>query len=396
MRVPYALSVYGEEEINAVVNVLKEHRTILGKETITFEREIAKLFGKNYGVMVNSGSSANLLAVEVLGLEKGSEVVTPILTFSTTVAPLIQKNLKPVFVDVEQGTYLIDTKLAVDAISKKTKAFMIPSLLGNVPDYKKLGKTTSTENIALIEDSCDTLGAKIDGIPTGKFTDISTTSFYGSHIITAAGGGGAICVNDEDQFKKCKILRGWGRRSAIDEAEDINKRFEIKLDGIQYDTKFVFEHIGYNMLPLEISAAFGNFQLGRLENFSRIRNINFYSLISFFSDYKEFFILPEQAKNIDTTWLAFPLTINENAPFERMEIVKFLEENGIQTRPIFTGNILKQPGFASIDRIGFGKDFPNANAIMRRGFVVGCNQGLTKEHIEYMKDVFSRFLNKFL
>ena len=396
MRVPYALSVYGEEEINAVVNVLKEHRTILGKETITFEREIAKLFGKNYGVMVNSGSSANLLAVEVLGLEKGSEVVTPILTFSTTVAPLIQKNLKPVFVDVEQGTYLIDTKLAVDAISKKTKAFMIPSLLGNVPDYKKLGKTTSTENIALIEDSCDTLGAKIDGIPTGKFTDISTTSFYGSHIITAAGGGGAICVNDEDQFKKCKILRGWGRRSAIDEAEDINKRFEIKLDGIQYDTKFVFEHIGYNMLPLEISAAFGNFQLGRLENFSRIRNINFYSLISFFSDYKEFFILPEQAKNIDTTWLAFPLTINENAPFERMEIVKFLEENGIQTRPIFTGNILKQPGFASIDRIEFGKDFPNANAIMRRGFVVGCNQGLTKEHIEYMKDVFSRFLNKFL
>ncbi len=396
MRVPYALSVYGEEEINAVVNVLKEHRTILGKETITFEREIAKLFGKNYGVMVNSGSSANLLAVEVLGLEKGSEVVTPILTFSTTVAPLIQKNLKPVFVDVEQGTYLIDTKLAVDAISKKTKAFMIPSLLGNVPDYKKLGKTTSTENIALIEDSCDTLGAKIDGIPTGKFTDISTTSFYGSHIITAAGGGGAICVNDEDQFKKCKILRGWGRRSAIDEAEDINKRFEIKLDGIQYDTKFVFEQVGYNMLPLEISAAFGNFQLGRLENFSRIRNINFYSLISFFSDYKEFFILPEQAKNIDTTWLAFPLTINENAPFERMEIVKFLEENGIQTRPIFTGNILKQPGFASIDRIEFGKDFPNANAIMRRGFVVGCNQGLTKEHIEYMKDVFSRFLNKFL
>lgn len=396
MRVPYALSVYGEEEINAVVNVLKEHRTILGKETITFEREIAKLFGKNYGVMVNSGSSANLLAVEVLGLEKGSEVVTPILTFSTTVAPLIQKNLKPVFVDVEQGTYLIDTKLAVDAISKKTKALMIPSLLGNVPDYKKLGKTTSTENIALIEDSCDTLGAKIDGIPTGKFTDISTTSFYGSHIITAAGGGGAICVNDEDQFKKCKILRGWGRRSAIDEAEDINKRFEIKLDGIQYDTKFVFEQVGYNMLPLEISAAFGNFQLGRLENFSRIRNINFYSLISFFSDYKEFFILPEQAKNIDTTWLAFPLTINENAPFERMEIVKFLEENGIQTRPIFTGNILKQPGFASIDRIEFGKDFPNANAIMRRGFVVGCNQGLTKEHIEYMKDVFSMFLNKFL
>lgn len=396
MRVPYALSVYGEEEINAVVNVLKEHRTILGKETITFEKEIAKLFGKNYGVMVNSGSSANLLAVEVLGLEKGSEVVTPILTFSTTVAPLIQKNLKPVFVDVEQGTYLIDTKLAVDAISKKTKALMIPSLLGNVPDYKKLGKTTSTENIALIEDSCDTLGAKIDGIPTGKFTDISTTSFYGSHIITAAGGGGAICVNDEDQFKKCKILRGWGRRSAIDEAEDIDKRFEIKLDGIQYDTKFVFEHIGYNMLPLEISAAFGNFQLRRLENFSRIRNINFYSLISFFSDYKEFFILPEQAKNIDTTWLAFPLTINENAPFERMEIVKFLEENGIQTRPIFTGNILKQPGFASIDRIEFGKDFPNANAIMRRGFVVGCNQGLTKEHIEYMKDVFSKFLDKFL
>ena len=260
MRVPYALSVYGDEEINAVVNVLKEHRTILGKETTIFEENIARLFGKNYGVMVNSGSSANLLAVEILGLEKGSEIVTPILTFSTTVAPLIQKDLKPVFVDVEQGTYLIDIKLAVDAISKKTKALMVPSLLGNVPDYKKLGEVTSEDNIALVEDSCDTLGAKIDGIPTGKFTDISTTSFYGSHIITAAGGGGAVCVNKEDQFKKCKILRGWGRRSAIDEVEDIDKRFGIELDGIQYDTKFVFEHVGYNMLPLEISAAFGNIQ----------------------------------------------------------------------------------------------------------------------------------------
>lgn len=395
LRVPYALSVYGNEEIEAVSEIFREHKSHLVEKTNEFERRIAALFNKKYGIMVNSGSSANLLAVELMRLKPGSKVITPVLTFSTTLSPLLQKGLEPVFVDVDINTYLAKTELIEKNLNEDVTALMIPSLLGNIPDMEKLSFLAKKHDIFLVEDSCDTLGAKFNGVPTGTFSDFSTTSFYGSHIITAAGGGGMLCVNDSAFDRRARILRGWGRSSAVDETEDIRKRFGVKIEGIQYDSKFIFEEIGYNFLALEISAAFGLEQLKKLPIFIKKRKENFSELRKFFSDYTEFFNLPEQLPKADSAWLAFPLSLKEGAPFERLDLVKYLEENNIQTRPIFTGNVLRQPAFSRLKASNLEDEFPNADHIMRNGLLLGCNHGLEKKHIEKMKTVISKFLDRF-
>ena len=393
-RVPYGLAVHDSEEEEAVLEVIKNHKTIMGDNVKLFEKKVSDLFGKELGIMVNSGSSANLLAMELLDCPKNSEVITPILTFATTLSPILKKELTPVFVDVEPETYIVNIDEVEQAITSKTKALMIPSLLGNVPDLRRLRKLADENNLIFIEDSADTLGATFDNIPTGKFSDISTTSFYGSHIITAAGEGGMICCNNQKWEKRCRILRGWGRTSALNESEKIEDRFNIKLNDIPYDSKFIFEEMGYNFLPTEISAAFGLVQLKKLKKFAAIRQANFNNLYEFFSKIK-FFKLPRQLSEVKTSWLAFPLTISENAPFSRLEIVKFLEMNGIQTRPIFTGNVLKQPAFSKINYKNLGKDYEIANYIMENSFLIGCNHGLTENHIEKIKNMFTTFLSKY-
>ena len=394
MQVPYGLAVHDIEEENAVLEIIRNHKTIMGEKVKQFEKDIATLFGKELGIMVNSGSSANLLTFEVLDITENSEVITPILTFATTLSPIIKKGLIPVFVDVEPETYIVNIDQIEQSITSNTKALMIPSLLGNVPDLKRLRKIADDNNLIFIEDSADTLGATFDGIPTGKFSDVSTTSFYGSHIITAAGEGGMVCCNDEKMDERCRILRGWGRSSAINESEKIEDRFSIKLDNIPYDSKFVFEEIGYNFLPTEISAAFGLVQLKKLNKFTQIRQKNFENLNSFFSN-QRFFKLPKQLPQVKTSWLAFPLTINSDAPFSRIEIVKHLESHGIQTRPVFTGNVLRQPAFEKINCKNIGKDFQIADNIMKNSFLIGCNHGLNEEHLEKIKVVFKSFLDKF-
>ena len=393
-RVPYGLAVHDSEEEEAVLEVIKNHKTIMGDNVKLFEKKVCNLFGKELGVMVNSGSSANLLAMELLDCPKNSEVITPILTFATTLSPILKKELTPVFVDVEPETYIVNIDEIEQAITSKTKALMIPSLLGNVPDLRRLRKLADENNLIFIEDSADTLGATFDNIPTGKFSDISTTSFYGSHIITAAGEGGMICCNNQKWEKRCKILRGWGRTSALNESEKIEDRFGIKLNDIPYDSKFIFEEMGYNFLPTEISAAFGLVQLKKLKKFAAIRQDNFNSLYEFFSKIK-FFKLPRQLSEVKTSWLAFPLTISENAPFSRLEIVKYLEMNGIQTRPIFTGNVLKQPAFYKINYKNLGKDYGITDYIMKNSFLIGCNHGLMDKHIEKIKNSFKAFLDKY-
>ena len=394
MRVPYGMAVHDVEEENAVLDVIRNHKTILGEKVKKFESEVAKLFGKQLGIMVNSGSSANLLAFEILDIPENSEVITPILTFATTLSPIIKRDLIPVFVDVEPETYVVNIDQIEQSITSKTKALMIPSLLGNVPDLKRLRKIADDNNLIFIEDSADTLGATFDNIPTGKFSDISTTSFYGSHIITAAGEGGMICCNDKKMDEKCRVLRGWGRSSAINESEKIEDRFSIKLDNIPYDSKFIFEEIGYNFLPTEISAAFGLIQLKKLNRFADIRQRNFETLNSFFSSQK-FFKLPKQLPQVKTSWLAFPLTITSNAPFSRIEIVKHLESHGIQTRPVFTGNVLRQPAFEKINYKNIEKEYDVANNIMKNSFLIGCNHGLNEKHLEKIKTTFQLFLDKF-
>ena len=394
MQVPYGLAVHDIEEENAVLEIIRKHKTILGEKVKQFEKEIATLFGKELGIMVNSGSSANLLTFEVLDIPENSEVITPILTFATTLSPIIKKGLIPVFVDVEPETYVVNIDQIEESITSKTKALMIPSLLGNVPDLKRLRKIADENNLIFIEDSADTLGATFDGMPTGKFSDVSTTSFYGSHIITAAGEGGMICCNDRKLAEKCKILRGWGRSSAINESEKLEERFNIELSGIPYDSKFIFEEMGYNFLPTEISAAFGLVQLKKLNKFAQIRQKNFESLNSFFSN-QRFFKLPIQLPQVKTSWLAFPLTIDSEAPFSRMEIVKHLELHKIQTRPIFTGNVLRQPGFEKINHKNMEKEYHVADNIMKNSFLIGCNHGLNEKHLEKIKTTFKVFLDKF-
>jgi len=393
LRIPYALSVYDDKEIQAVAAVLREHRSNMGIETQNFEKNIAKHFGKNYGVMVNSGSSANFLAIELLNLPKDSEIITPLLTFSTTIAPLVQHGLIPVFTDVLPGKYIINVDQVESLISSKTKAIMIPLLLGNVPDMERLKEIAEKYNLIFIEDSCDTLGATFNGNPTGAYSDISITSFFGSHIITAGGNGGMIMTNRADWEDKAKVLRGWGRSSALfAESENIEERFKAKLGTIPYDAKYFFQEMGYNFLPNEMGSAFGNIQLKKLPKFRKIREKNFLELIKFFKQYEKFFILPEQDKNVKTQWLAFPLTIRANAPFSRLELVKYLETENIQTRPIFTGNILKHPGFKNIPHRIISTGCPVTDEITQGGFVIGCHHGLEKEHIERIKEVFSSFL----
>jgi CDP-6-deoxy-D-xylo-4-hexulose-3-dehydrase len=398
MRVPYGLSVHGQEEIDAVVKVLKGN-TALGDNVKEFEKKIAKVFGKKYGVMVNSGSSANLLAFELLDLPRGSEVITPLLTFATTVAPIIQKGLVPVFIDVESDTFLIDIAQIEKNITKKTKALMIPSLMGNIPNLEKLAAIAKKHHLWLIEDSCDTLGGKFKNRPTGSYSHISTTSFYGSHIINGAGGGGMICVNNPKWVDRLVVMRGWGRQSSLfgekANSELLKNRFKGKVGDVPYDNKFIFSEIGYNFLPLELSAAFALVQLKKLPKFIAIRHENFSGLQKFFEKYEKYFILSRQTPQTKTVWLAFPLIIKPHAPFTRLELMTFLENNNIQTRPVFTGNILKQPGFKDIPHRVTKKGYPNTEYVMRNALVVGCHQGLIGEQITYIQKKFGEFLARY-
>lgn len=395
LRVPYALAVHDDRELRAVTRIIKSHKTLLGKSGAQFEKKIAQIFGKKYGIMVNSGSSANLLAVEILNLPEGSEVITPILTFATVLSPLVQKRLTPVFVDVGTEDYQANLDQVEASITKKTRALMIPSLFGNIPDMRRLQQIARKHNLYFIEDSCDTLGATFQGKPTGSYSHISTTSFYGPHIITAAGGGGMICVDDPKLARAAKILRGWGRSSAVTESEDIKKRYSVTLSGIPYDAKFTFEALGYNFLPLEISAAFGLAQLSKLKRFTRIRKRNFTALLEFFRQYEDLFILPKQRKDVETNWLAFPLTIRPKAQFSRIDIVKYLEERNIQTRPLFSGNIMRHPAFKTINARLPYRFYTNADFIMQNSFLIGCHHGMEQKHLDYVKEVFYNFLEKY-
>lgn len=399
IRVPYAQSVHGKEEIAAVVGVLRGN-TALGPHAKKFERSIAKLFGKKYGVFVNSGSSANLLAIELLDIPKGSEIITPLLTFATTVAPIVQKGFVPVFADVEERTYNINVEQVEHLVTPKTKALMIPSLIGNIPNLARIRAIAKKYNLIFIEDSCDTLGGTFGGKPTGSFSDITTTSFYGSHIINGAGGGGMIMVNNSAWLRRLLVLRGWGRESSrlgeSKTSEDIRKRFHATINGIPYDAKFVFSEIGYNFLPLEISAAFGLAQLKKLKQFTHKRRTNFRHMQKFFEQHDNFFLTPRQTPHATTNWLAYPIMLRPNAPFSRTAFMTHLEKNNIQTRPIFTGHITHQPAFCSITHCKPLSAYPHTDAAMRHGVLLGCHQGLNDAHLRHVKNTINDFLARYV
>ncbi|WP_299402036.1 aminotransferase class I/II-fold pyridoxal phosphate-dependent enzyme [uncultured Roseobacter sp.] len=395
MRVNYGQTVHGQEEIDAVVEVLQTS-TQMGPRVRKMQERVSSLFSKDHGIMVNSGSSANYLAVEILDLPKGSEVITPALTFATTVAPLVRHGLVPTFVDAAEGTYNIDVDAIERMISSSTSAVMIPSLIGNLPDWKQIRELADAHNLKVIEDSADTLGATMSGTSTGVYSDVSTTSFYGSHVINGAGNGGMLCVNDPDLARRALLLRSWGRSSSLFvESESIENRFNVHLDGIEYDAKFLFEDLGYNLEPSEISAAFGLVQLGKLDHNIAEREKNFDAHVAFFSAYEDWFILPKQLENSRTGWLAFPLTIRPDAPFTRRELQIFLEKADIQTRPVFTGNILRQPAMKKVTYRADDAGYPVSDHVMRGGILLACHHGLTDAHVDYMHRTFEDFAQQF-
>ena len=396
-KIYYGRAVYDNKEIKAVLNVLKNKSLTLidGENVKKLEKNVSKMFGKKYGLMVNSGSSANLLGLSSFNFKKGSEVITPNLTFSTTVAPIYQLGLIPHFIGVEENKFVADTSQIEKCINNKTVAIMIPNLLGNIADWKRINSIAKKHKLKIIEDSADTIGYTVDKKNTGKYSDVTTNSFYASHIINGAGTGGIVCFNDYKLYEKAKLLRGWGRSSAtFNESESQEKRFKVKVSGIDYDAKYIFSELGYNFLPSEISAAFALEQLKKLKNNIKIRNRNFKKLEQFFENYKHFFKLPEQYKNVITPWLAFPLVIKKNKFFNRKELQIYFEKNNIQTRTIFTGNILKQP----VMKNKIYKYNPRcnevANDVMKNGILLGCHQGLTLTDVNMICSKFKNFLNQ--
>ena len=396
-KISYAKTVYGKDEINAVVKCLEES-TQMGNYSRMFEEKIANLFSKEYCLYVNSGSSALYLGIESFQFEEGSEVITPALTFSTTVGCLLKNNLKPVFTDVEHLTYCIDSDQIEDLITKKTVAILAPNLLGNLCDWPKIRNIADKNNLIVIEDSADTLGATIgENISSGEYTDMSITSFYGSHIINCAGNGGALTLNDKKIYQKAKLLRSWGRSSSLfdERSEDIENRFNINLDGIEYDAKFVFEEVGYNLEGSEIGAAFGLAQLQKLKDNIIKRQENFQLQCEFFDQYQEYFQIPKVYKDVSTAWLAFPILLKKDIPFSRKQLQIYLEQRNIQTRVVFTGNILRQPMCKNIEKRVTPKGLKNADLIMENGILLPLHHGMTKNMFERLHICIEDFIKKY-
>ena len=391
-KISYGKNIYDNREISAVLRTLK-NSTQMGTSVKAFENKLSKFFSKKYGLMVNSGSSALILALKVMNLKNGSEIITPCLNFGTAVSSIMLSNCVPVLVDCQINTLQINEDKIEEKITKKTKAILVPNLIGNVPNWKKIKTIANKYNLKVLEDSADTLGAKINNKSTGIYSDISITSFYGSHVISCAGNGGIFLTNNKNYYTRAKVLRSWGRMSTlIKDSENINKRLGIKLKGYDYDKKFVFSEAGYNFEPSEIGASFGLEQLKKFNYFTKLRNRNFKLHYDFFKKLNNYFITPKVNKNVKTNFLAYPIILKKGINFSRKEFQIYLEKNDIQTRPIFTGNILRHPAFTSlISKKNKLNGFSNSDYIMKYGLLIGCHQGLSSKNISYIHSVILNF-----
>ena len=363
---PNKFEAYGEKEIQAVEECLRDGWLAgFGPRSVKFEQKVSNYFGKKLGIFVNSGSSACLLAIAGLDLPKGCKIITPACTFSTTLAPIIQLGHKPVFVDVNLTSYVPNIKDVVELIDDKVKAIMLPNLIGNKPDWKFLKeelKRIKREDIFLIEDSADTMTHTVE-------TDVATTSFYASHVITAGGQGGMGMFNDEKHKLRALSYRDWGRMG--DDSEIMDDRFNYKVDGIPYDHKFLYSVLGYNMKCSEMNAAFGLVQLERFQKFEKIRRNNIERYLENLKGIKEI-VLPNYS--IKPNWLAIPLQ-TEN----RLEFLTFLENNNIQTRVTFAGNVTRHPIYRE-----YLQEFKNSDIIMKNGFLLGAHHGMNIEDVDYV------------
>ena len=401
-RIDYAGSVHDEREIEAVVEVLRGGPTALriGKNVKAMERRVAELFGKRRGVMCNSGSSALYLAIEVLGLEPGDEIVTAAVTFSTDIAPMVRAGIVPAFVDVTPDTFQIDVDAIEEMIGPRTKAILAPNLIGNAPDWDAIRSIADKHGLLVVEDSCDALGLTLRGTPTGTRADVSLTSFALSHIITAAGTGGMVCFDDDAMADQALLLRRWGRRSEVQifgSTKGVDKRFFSSIDEgpdgeLEYDNLFIFDEVGWNFEPSELSAAFGLVQLDKLPDNLARRQRNFEITGSYFAKYPQLFTLPRLTEGIETGWHMFPVIINAEAGIRRSDLQQWMESRGVDTRMVWTGNAARQPAFRDKAHRQPAGGLPNADRVMEWGLILPNNHSMGDDDCHYIGECLDEFV----
>ena len=403
-NIQYAGRVYDEKEMKSLVDSALDFWLTAGRFAKQFEEKFAKFLGVKHCILTNSGSSANLLAISALTspklgerrLKPGDEVITIACAFPTTVNPIIQNNLIPVFVDVDVETYNIQTDKIEGAISNKTKAIFLAHTLGNPFNLDKILEICKKYNLRLIEDNCDALGSKYNGQYTGTFGSIATFSFYPPHHITM-GEGGALVTNDVQLKRLIESFRDWGRDCWCEPGCDntCGKRFKWKLGSLPfgYDHKYIYTHIGYNLKITDMQAAIGVEQLKKLTLFIKARKKNFKFLYEGFKKFDKYFILPKIEPKADPSWFGFLITVRKDAGFTRDEIVKYLENNRIATRMLFAGNIIRHPSFKDIKYRIYG-NLNNTDFITNNTFWLGVYPGLSSEMIEYIINKIEEFIKK--
>jgi CDP-6-deoxy-D-xylo-4-hexulose-3-dehydrase len=397
-RIEYAGSVHDEREIEAVVAVLRGGPTALriGKHVRAMEARVAELFGKRRGVMCNSGSSALYLAVEVLGLGQGDEVVTPAVTFSTDLAPMVRAGIVPAFVDVTPDTFQVDVDAIEAMIGPRTRAVLAPNLIGNAPDWDVIRAIADRHGLRVVEDSCDALGLTLRGTPTGTRADISLTSFALSHIITAAGTGGMVCFDDDELADRALLLRRWGRRSEVQlfgSKKGVDTRFFSTIDGdLEYDNLFIFDAVGWNFEPSELSAAFGLVQLDKLADNLRRRQRNFELTSAHFARWPHLFTLPRLTEGVETGWHMFPVLVNPGSCIRRSELQQWMEARGVDTRMVWTGNATRQPAFRGTPHRVPPAGLPNADRVMEWGLILPNNHSMTDDDCDWIGECVDGFV----
>lgn len=396
--IPVAGRVFDDEEMVSLVDSSLDFWLTTGRFAAQFEKEFARAFGLKYAILVNSGSSANLLALTSLTspklgdrqLRPGDEVITVASGFPTTVNPILQNQLVPVFVDVDIPTYNIDVTQLEPALSSRTRAIMVAHTLGNPFNIGAVMEFARKHNLWVVEDCCDAVGALYDGKWVGSFGDVATTSFYPAHHITMGEGG---CVlTDSPQLKLLiESFRDWGRDCWCDPGRDntCKKRFEWQLGDLPagYDHKYIYSHIGYNLKATDMQAAVGVAQLAKLPGFVEARRHNFAELHAGLSDLQEYFILPEPTPNTQPSWFGFPMAVRPGLPFGRNEVVRFLENHKIATRLLFGGNLVRQPAYRDVQKRIVGA-LPNSDFVMNNVFWIGVYPGITSEMRNYTLEVF--------
>lgn len=404
-KVNYAGRVFDENEIVNLVDSSLDFWLTEGRYSEQFSEKIAEFLGVEYALLTNSGSSANLLAFSALTSEKlgdkrlksGDEVIAVAAGFPATVTPIIQYNMIPVFVDVEIPTYNINVEMLKKAISPKTRCIFIAHTLGNPFNLDEVMKIASEHNLWVIEDNCDAFGSKYNGKYTGTFGHLSTISFYPAHHITT-GEGGAIITNDSLLANIVRSFRDWGRDCYCSGGEDntCGKRFTQKFGNLPvgYDHKYVYSEVGYNLKMTDMQAAIGVAQMDKLPFFCEKRKKNFQKQYNIFSKYPQYFILPEATEKSDPAWFSFIITIKENAPFNRDQFTKYLNENLVETRNLFAGNMVKQPAFVN-KPYRIANNLDNTDYIMTNTFFIGTFPGLNDERFDYIESVVNNYISKF-